>query len=79
MYTVEFESDAVVVTILDDIATCEDIRVIITDDDIVFITQYEDGLDESQVITITYAQLLDLVAALHSPEGAFYVKQQSHT
>ena len=74
MYTVEFEHDASIITSLDETNTCEDIQMILGDDGTVFLRQYEESIDKNQLIMITYQQLLDLMAALKSPEGAFYAR-----
>lgn len=74
MYTVEFEPDASIITSLDESNTCEDVQMILGDDGTVFLRQYEESLDKNQLIMITYQQLLDLMAALKSPEGAFYAR-----
>ena len=74
MYTVEFESDASVITSLDESDTCEDVEVIIGDDGVVFIRQFVEEMNANQIVCITYQQLLDIMAALKSPEGAFYAR-----
>ena len=74
MYTVEFEPDAAVIKSLDESDTCEDIEVIIADDGIVFLRQFVEELNRHEIISITYQQLLDIMAALKSPEGAFYAR-----
>lgn len=74
MYTVEFEPDASVITSLDETDMCEDIEVIIGDDGIVFLRQFVEELNRNEIISITYQQLLDIMAALKSPEGAFYAR-----
>ena len=76
MYTVEFESDASVITSLDESDTCEDVEVIIGDDGVVFIRQFVEDMNANQIVCITYQQLLDIMAALKSPEGAFYARFQ---
>lgn len=73
MYTVEFEPDSAIITSLDERAEYSDVRVVIGDDDTVYITQDDEILGDS-VIAISYQQLLDLFAALRSPEGAFYTR-----
>jgi len=73
MYTVEFEPDSAIITSLDDTAEFSDIRLVIGDDNTVYITQDDEILGDS-VIAISYQQLLDLVVALKSPEGAFYTR-----
>ncbi len=74
MYTVEFEADASIITSLDESDTCDDIEVIISDDNTVFLRQYVEDLNRHEIISITYQQLLDIMAALKSPEGAFYAR-----
>jgi len=74
MYTVEFEKDASVVTSLDETGRYEDVEMVISDDDTVYLRQYETSLNEHQIIYISYQQLLDLVTSLNSTEGAFYAK-----
>jgi hypothetical protein len=78
MFTVEFESDASVITSLDETDRCEDVQMILTDESIVYLRQFEEGIEEHQLITITYQQLLDLYASLKSKEGAYYVKHKGN-
>jgi hypothetical protein len=73
MYTVEFEPDSAIVTSLDERAEFQDIKLVVGDDNTVYITQDDELLGDS-IIAISYQQLLDLMAALHSPEGAFYTR-----
>ena len=73
MYTVEFESDSAIITSLDERAEFQDIKVVIGDDNTVYITQDDEILGDSTIV-ISYQQLLDLIAALKSPEGAFYTR-----
>ena len=74
MYTVEFEPDAAVIISIDESATCEDIEVVIAEDDVVFLRQFVEELNNHQLICISYQQLLDIMAAIKSPEGAFYAR-----
>lgn len=73
MYTVEFEPDSAIITALDERAEFQDIKVVIGDDNTVYITQDDEILGDS-IIVISYQQLLDLIAALKSPEGSFYTR-----
>ena len=73
MYTVEFEPDSAIITSLDETAEFEDIRVVIGDDNAVYMVQEDEVLGEN-IIAISYQQLLDLAIALRSPEGAFYTR-----
>ena len=71
MYTVEFESDAAVITTLDQNDMYEDVEVILGDDGDVYIRQYEESLDSHELICMSYQQLMDLVASINSSEGMF--------
>jgi len=71
LYTVEFESDATVITSLSEEDEQEDIEMIIGDDGTVFIRQFQEYKNEYDVVVMNYQQLMDLVSAINSPEGAF--------
>ncbi|QBQ72623.1 hypothetical protein CRP4_gp14 [Roseobacter phage CRP-4] len=71
MYTVEFESDASVVVIMDEADRHEDVEVVLTDNNEVYIRQYEESLDSHELICMSYQQLMDLVASINSSEGMF--------
>ena len=66
MYTVEFESDASVVVIMDEADKHEDVEVVLTDNNEVYIRQYEESLDSHELICMSYQQLMDLVASINS-------------
>jgi hypothetical protein len=72
MYTVEFESDAAVITTLDENDRFNDVEMVVGDDDVVYLRQFDNTLNEYQILYLSYQQLLDLNTALRSPEGAFY-------
>lgn len=71
MYTVEFEKDASIITVLCEDDSQEDVEVIIGDDNTTYIRQYQEYKDEYDIIVLTYNQLLDIVAAINSPMGMF--------
>jgi len=73
MYTVEFESDASVITTLDQRDEYEDIEVILGDDGVVFMRQYEPEMDSYQMLIMSSQQFLDIMAAYKSKEGAYYL------
>ena len=73
MFTVEFEHDASIITTLDQQDKFNDVEVILGDDGSVYIRQFEDTLDEYQIIYMSYQQFLDIYAALSSTEGMFQV------
>lgn len=74
MFTVEFESDASIITTLDQNDKYQDVEVILGDDGSVYIRQFEDTLEEYQIIYMSYQQFLDIYAALSSTEGMYQVK-----
>lgn len=69
MFTVEFEHDASIIRTLDETGTFEDIEVIIGDEGIVYIRQYEEAEKGYQMLMLTYQQLLDIAASIKTPEG----------
>ncbi len=74
MYTVEFESDAAVITTLDQNDMYEDVEVILGDGGDVYIRQYEPDMDSYQLILMSAQQWIDLMAAYKSSEGSYYVE-----
>jgi hypothetical protein len=74
MYTVEFESDASVITSMDESDKYEDVEMILADDGTVFIRQFEEGMDEYQLIAMSYQQLLDIITSLQQTEGMFKIE-----
>lgn len=71
MYTVEFESDASIVTTLDDNDGYNDVEMVLADDGSIYIRQFDEDLEEYQMLYMSYQQWLDLMAAHQSPEGAY--------
>lgn len=71
MFTVEFESDASVIKTLDDKGEMSDVEMIIADDDVVFIRQWDEDLQKYEMVVMKYQQLLDLFVSMHQTEGAF--------
>jgi len=76
MFTVEFEKDATVITTLDQKDKYQDVEVILADDGSVYLRQYEEALNEYQVIYMSYQQLLDIFASMQQTEGAYYTLQR---
>ena len=76
MYTVEFESDAAVITTLDQNDMYEDVEVILGDGGDVYIRQYEPDMNAYQLILMSAQQWIDLMAAYKSSEGSYYVEIQ---
>lgn len=71
MFTVEFESDASVIKTLDDTGEMADVEMIIADDNVVFIRQWDEDLQKYEMVVMKYQQLLDLFVSMHQTEGAF--------
>jgi len=69
MFTVEFERDASVITVLDETGQYDDVEVIIGDDSEVFIRQFDPDANTYDMIILTYAQLVEILASLNSTEG----------
>jgi hypothetical protein len=76
MFTVEFEKDSTVITTLDQKDKYQDVEVILADDGSVYLRQYEEALNEYQVIYMSYQQLLDIFASMQQTEGAYYTLQR---
>ena len=70
MYTVEFESDAAVITSLDQKDKYEDVEMVVAEDNTVYIRQFDEQLNQYQMIYMSYQQLLDL--------SVLYVAQKVH-
>ena len=73
MFTVEFESDASVITTLDQQDKFNDVEVIIGGDGDIYMRQFDDHLGEYQVLYMSYQQFMDIMAAINCSEGAYYV------
>jgi hypothetical protein len=69
MFTVEFEHDASIIRTMDESAIFEDIEVIIGDEGVVYMRQYEEAEKSYQMLMLTYQQLLDIAASIRTPEG----------
>ena len=74
MYTVEFSHDTVTIVTLDQEDDFNDVEVTLTEDGTVFISQYDEQWDSTDMILLSYQQLLDIVASMHSTEGMFRLK-----
>jgi|TARA_B110000977_G_C10627178_1_gene318648 hypothetical protein len=76
MYSVEMEENCSIITTLDDDDAYEDVKVTIANDGTVYMQQYNEGLIQEDMIYMSYSQLKDILNAIHSPEGCYYVVQK---
>jgi hypothetical protein len=73
MFTVEFEYDEFVVTLVDDTAKLEDTTVIINDD-VVYIRQWNPRRAKYDLINLTPKMFEELQQAMNQPEGAYFIE-----
>jgi hypothetical protein len=76
MFTVEFESAASIITSLDETGEMNDIEMIVSESDKVYIRQWDDDLDKYEMVIMTYQQLLDIISSLEQTEGMFHIIQK---
>ena len=74
MYTVEFDEDETLITVLDDKGKYDDVSVFLYDD-VVYIRQWNEKDDRFQVIAMTDMMYLKLMSAWTSPESAFVLEK----
>ena len=77
MFTIEFLPDHTLVTSLDEEDMCEDVQMVLTEEN-VYLVQYDQQLQETQTLLISYQQLLDLFASLDRTEGLYYVRRKDN-
>ena len=70
MFTTEFDHDEITITLLDDSGNYADV-IINSFDDIVYIRQFEEEDEVPQAIALSPQMWEELIAAIHSQEGAF--------
>lgn len=75
MFTIEHEFNATVITLIDDVAARreEDVRIALQEDKTI-IEQVDKKTGAVKRITLSEAQLSDLVASVNLPEGAYSKK-----
>lgn len=72
MFTIEHEFDSTVITLVDDGAAPLQEDVIVNSfTEYVTIQQYDPRTDQTLTLTLSYAQVQDLGAALDLPEGVY--------
>lgn len=76
MFTVEIEYDYTKVVSIDEKDEYDDLDVYYMPDlSVTFHQQHEEC--DPEIITISYQQLLDIVAALNLPSGAYFAKERT--
>ena len=73
MFTIEFEKDAAIIVTLDEEDKFEDVELVLAEEGVVYLRQFDDKLQEHQMIYMSYQQLLDLFAAMQQPEWSYYI------
>ena len=73
MFTVEIESDASIITSLDQKEEYNDVEFVFAEDATLYIRQYDDNMNEHQLIYMSHQQWLDILAGWNSSPGAYYV------
>jgi hypothetical protein len=73
MFTIEMEHDETTITILDDLGGYEDVQFAIFDD-IVYIRQWNDDLDQFETIAISPEMFDEFRKALDLPVGLYQTK-----
>ena len=73
MFTVEYLFDTTEVVTIDERDGYDDVEITITEDD-VFFKQYNLDTETFDIIYMSYQQLLDIVASVSRPEGAYRIK-----
>jgi len=77
MFTVEFESDSIVITSMDETDMYEDIQLILgSDGQDVFLRQWDETEENHQLLYFSYQQLLDLFAAMSQTQGMYKIEMQ---
>jgi len=70
MFSVEFDHDEVLITIVDDTNDCEDV-IVNSFDDIVYIRQWDEDINRMQSIAMTPKMWEELMTSIHSSEGVY--------
>jgi hypothetical protein len=75
VFTIEFEPDAAVITSLDEHDQFEDVEVVIGEDGTVYMRQFNEELNEYQLLYMSFQQYLDIAYALNKTQGMYYVER----
>ena len=72
MFTIEFDLDEFLITLLDDSAIYEDVSVFLYDD-IVYIRQWDEDKQIHNVVQMSAKMFEELQQSMHKPEGAYFM------
>lgn len=75
MFTTEFEHDEVLITLLDDTGTWNDILVYMYDD-LVYIKQWDDDIENYKEIAMSPEMFAELMQAMKLPEGSYIMRSK---
>lgn len=73
-FTVEHEYDSSVIVTMDETNSYNDVEVIIGDNGGVYIRQFDDDLNQYEMVYCSFQQLLDILAAINTSEGMYFIK-----
>ena len=73
MFTVEQESDSTVIVALDEKDKFQDVELIVGAGS-VYIRQFDEDMDQYEMIYCSFQQLVDIMAALNSSEGMYFTR-----
>ena len=74
MFTIAYEHDAILINTLDETDSFDDVEMVLADDMTVSIRQRYEGTGYFELLYLSYQQILDILAAMHSTERAYYIK-----
>ena len=75
MFTIETEWDELGIRILDQTGQYEDVEFLIYDD-VVYIRQWDEDLEQHYIITLSPQQFEELTYAMNLPDGTYVVDRR---
>jgi archaellum biogenesis ATPase FlaH len=75
MFTIEQDTDAVIIVTMDERDQFEDVEVVITDDGTTYLRQYNEEFGDMQLIYMSYQQLQDIAYSLHRTQGMYRIER----
>ena len=71
MYTVEFEDRFTTIISIDEDAEFDDLELTIDEEGVCYLRQFDNEENRYDLVAFSFQQLVDLWAAMESPEGFF--------